>query len=377
MRTPRFHDVGRLAGRLKGALRNRSGGTVGGATALVEVVAPPFLPWSPVAPVRAWNVRAAARAVQRRAAERQWPFRFDVLWFFSVSLAGLEARIPHRLVIYHAVDDYAANPGVRPELLRRREAELLQRADLVFAASEPLAERLRARHGRVVVWENVSDTEPLLEAVESRLTKKRPGDQPVAAYVGHLSAHKVDFALLLDVVRGMSDWKFVFAGPLADLGEAGRRVLKEPNVQYVGPLARADLPRVLGDADIALLPLPPSDLHESSFPMKVFDYLALGLPIVGRRTGALASCADLILDARHAGDYRRAMEEGRTLRGQQDFRHRAHEMARRNSWSRRIAELEAHLRRALGLVASSGHKDAERTKVSQGPPLREPATQRE
>ncbi len=216
-----------------------------------------------------------------------------------------------------------------------------------------------------------------LEAVESRLTKKRPGDQPVAAYVGHLSAHKVDFALLLDVVRGMSDWKFVFAGPLADLGEAGRRVLKEPNVQYVGPLARADLPRVLGDADIALLPLPPSDLHESSFPMKVFDYLALGLPIVGRRTGALASCADLILDARHAGDYRRAMEEGRTLRGQQDFRHRAHEMARRNSWSRRIAELEAHLRRALGLVASSGHKDAERTKVSQGPPLREPATQRE
>ena len=51
MRTPRFHDVGRLAGRFKGALPNRSAGTVGGATAQVEVVAPAFLPWSPVVAV--------------------------------------------------------------------------------------------------------------------------------------------------------------------------------------------------------------------------------------------------------------------------------------------------------------------------------------
>jgi len=341
------------------------------------VVAPAFVPWSPVAPVRAWNVRAAASAVQRRAAERRWPFRYDVLWFFSVPLAGLEARIPHGLVIYHAVDDYAANPGVDPELLRRREAELLERADLVFAASEPLAERLRARHGTVVVWENVSDTEPLLDAVHTGPSQKRAGDHPVAAYVGHLSAHKVDFALLLEVVRGMPDWTFVLAGVIGDLGEAGRRLLKELNVQHVGPVARAELPRIFEDADVALLPLPPSDLHESSFPMKVFDYLALGLPIVGRRTRALASCAGLILDVRRAEDYRRAMEEGRTLRLQQDFRRRAGEMARRNSWSRRIVELEQHVRGALELIATSGQKDAERPKVSHGALLRQSAAQGE
>jgi glycosyltransferase involved in cell wall biosynthesis len=377
MRAPRLHDAGRLAGRLRGVLRKRNAPEPGRAPTEVEVVAPAFVPWSPIAPVRAWNVGAAAHAVRRRATERQWPFRFDVLWFFSVPLAGLEARIPHRLVIYHAVDDYAANPGVDPELLRRREGELLERADLVFAVSEPLAERLRARHKRVAVWENVSDTEPLLDATQSHPGKKRESDPPVAAYVGNLSLHKVDFALLLEVVRGMTDWRFVLAGPIGDLGDAGRRVLKESNVQYVGPVERTELPRIFADADVALLPLPAGDLHESSFPIKVLDYLALCLPIVGRRTAALVEYAGVILDASGAEGYRRAMEEGRTLRLGQDFRQRARDLAHRNSWSGRMVDLEKHVRRALGLVTSSGHKDPERTKVSQGAALREASTQRE
>jgi len=290
-----------------------------------------------------------------------------VLWFFSVSLAGLEANIPHNLSIYHAVDDYAANPGVHPDLLRRREMELLQQADLVFAASKPLARRLRARHSRGVVWENVSDTEPLLDAVNKSRRKKREGDAPVAGYVGNLSAHKVDFGLLLEVVRGMTDWRFVLAGPIGNLGEAGRLVLKEPNVQYVGPVQRAELPRILGDADVALLPLPAGELHESSFPIKLFDYLALGLPVVGRRTQALIRFGDAIVDARTASAYRAGMERGRQLRTQEAFQRRALDLARKNSWSGRISGLQEYVRGALRLVAPSGHEDAECAQVSGGP----------
>ncbi len=317
------------------------------AAGQVEVVSPAFLPWSPVAPVRAWNVRAAARAVRRRTDEHQWPFHFDVLWFFSVSLAGLEAKIPHKLVIYHAVDDYAANPGVDPELLRRREAELLGRADLAFTVSEPLAERLRPRHRRVVLWENVSDTEPLLEAVQGRSNTKRQGDPPTAAFVGNLSAHKVDFVLLLEVVRGMTDWRFVLAGPLGDLGDAGRRVLKESNVRYVGPVHRTDLPRLFADADVGLLPIPPSGLHESSFPIKVFDYLALGLPIVGRRSQPLQGLNDLILPAESVEEYARAMSAAIALRRDDRFLTRARRVSLENSWGPRIDALARTIRQEL------------------------------
>ena len=335
LRAPRFHDAARLVGRLRGAVRNRSAPR----PADVEVVAPAFLPWSPVTPVRAWNVRAAARAVRRRAAERQWPFCFDVLWFFSESLAGLEAQIPHRLVIYHSVDDYAGNPGVNRQLVRAQERALLKAADVVFAASEPLAARLQNRHRNVVVWENVSDTEALLAGpVAGNGVPRSP--RPVAAFVGNLSAHKVDFPLVLDVVRGMSDWEFVLAGPLGELSDSGRRLMKQPNVTYLGPLERRDLPQALGRADVALLPLPTGDLHESSFPMKLLDYFALGLPVVGRRTPPLARFGDVVFDARSPSEYRTAMERARHVRGQEAFQRRAKELALENSWSGRIANLE-------------------------------------
>jgi teichuronic acid biosynthesis glycosyltransferase TuaH len=175
----------------------------------------------------------------------------------------------------------------------------------------------------------------------------------------------------------MADWTFVLAGPIGDLGEAGRRVLTEPNVRYVGPVERADLPRVIGHADVALLPLPAGDLHDASFPMKVFDYLALGLPIVGRRTRALADYAGLILDATSVEQYRAALEEGRALARQEAFRGQARETAGRNSWSGRMPALEARVRAALGSAVASGYEEAEPSQVPQGAALRKPAAQSE
>jgi len=297
--------------------------------------------------VRAWNVRAAVRAVRRKASSLAWPLSFDVLWFFSVSLAGLEARIPHRLVIYHAVDDYAANPGVRPELLRLREEELLRRTDLVFAASEPLAERLRKKHPQVSTWENVSDTDALMADVDKQRLPRGPSDPPTAVYVGNLADHKVDFALLLQVVQRMRGWSFILGGPVGRMGGAGRQVLREPNVRYVGPVPRADLARTLANADAALLPLPDSSLHESSFPMKVLDYLAVGLPIVGRRAASLRGFGDLIQHAVTAGDYGVGLERARVLRRDAAYSARAMQVARRHSWTGRMAELERAVRDAL------------------------------
>ena len=347
MRAPRRHDLRRLGSRLSRvfATAQPPGGVAEPSS--VEVVAPLFVPWEPVSCVRAWNVYTAARAVRRRAARLSWPFSFDVLWFFSLPLVGLEECVPHRLVVYHAVDDYAANPGVRRNLLRRRERELLSRADVVFAASEPLAARLRERHQNVVVWENVSDTTLLLASRPSSGNAVPQSRRSLAVYVGNLAAHKVDFPLVLEVVRRLGDWDFVLAGPVGDLPEAGRHLLREPNVRYVGPVNRADLPRMFEHADVALLPTPAGELHDSSFPIKLFDYLALGLPVVGRRTTPLMRFGDVIVHAGTVSEYVPAMEQARQLRQQASFRRRAQELARRNSWSDRIGALEGFLRKEL------------------------------
>ena len=81
--------------------------------------------------------------------------------------------------------------------------------------------------------------------------------------------------------------------------------------------------------------------------VKLFDYLALGLPVVGRRTTPLMRFGDVIVHAGTVSEYVPAMEQARQLRQQASFRRRAQELARRNSWSDRIGALEGFLRKEL------------------------------
>jgi len=351
-RSPRLHDAARLARRAVGLFRGRKPRSACISVSKLQVVAPPYVPWKPIPIVRRWNVAVAARRL---------PPSVDVLWFFSAALAGLERQISHRLVIYHAVDDHTANPGVDRGLLEEREQALLRAAHVVFAASQPIAINLRSRHSNVVLWENVSDTEPLLGARTAVGNANAANGRPTAAYVGNLSAHKVDFPLMVDVARGMPDWDFIFAGPLDDITDAGSRLLNEPNVKYAGPIERRDLVKVIGAADVALLPLPQIALHESSFPMKLLDYFALGLPVVGRRTAPLARFADVLFDAASPNEYRSALEGARLLRRQNTFQRRLATLAAESSWSRRMADLENYVRVTLGNL--SDYQDAKRAEV--------------
>lgn len=353
LRTPALQDVGRIGRRLRDLLRKKRAVWPDNEGA-VEVVAPLFLPWHPTSVVRRWNTEAASRAIERRLRDSHWTSGIDVLWFFGPALAGLERKVRARLVIYHAVDDYRANPDVRWALIEERERELVQGAHLVFAASTPLAERLRRIHPRVMVWENVSDTEGLIADTERHPARVRDDHQPTAVYVGNLSDHKVDFTLVLGVVRRMRHWSFVLGGPIGRIGPVGRQVLGEPNVRYVGPIPRESLAVVLSGADVALLPLPASALHDSSLPMKLLDYLAIGLPVVGRRTVPMGSVGELVQHAVTAEEYELRLASACALRHDREYRARALQLARHRSWTHRMVDLERTIRDTLARTRSPG-----------------------
>ncbi|GMA66020.1 glycosyltransferase [Alicyclobacillus fastidiosus] len=59
-----------------------------------------------------------------------------------------------------------------------------------------------------------------------------------------------------------------------------RRLLEHDNVSYLGAVPYEDLPGYLQALDILLLPRIPSKASTSSNPLKLFEYLAVGKPIV-------------------------------------------------------------------------------------------------
>lgn len=187
-------------------------------------------------------------------------------------------------LVYHCVDDLSAIPGIDADAFNAEERRLLQRADCVFTTSPALHAKCSAHHERVHDFPNVVDAEHFGRA---RLPGDLPGDlqsipSPRLVYVGALSDFKVDFPLLEQVARAHPQWQVVLIGEERE-GQADPQLAslaQLPNVHRLGHRPYQRLPDYLRGMDVGLLPTRINDYTRSMFPMKYFEYLAAGVPVV-------------------------------------------------------------------------------------------------
>jgi glycosyltransferase involved in cell wall biosynthesis len=95
----------------------------------------------------------------------------------------------------------------------------------------------------------------------------------------------VDVSLVRDIARLRPDWSFVLVGPqysgAISGSDAGIDSLAEtPNVHLLGPRPYPDVPAYLEAFDVATIPFKISGLTEDTNPIKLYEYLAAGVPVV-------------------------------------------------------------------------------------------------
>jgi glycosyltransferase involved in cell wall biosynthesis len=119
-------------------------------------------------------------------------------------------------------------------------------------------------------------------------------------------------------------------GDLAALAEA-------PNIHLVGGQPFAELPAWLGAADVGLIPYAANAYTAAVFPMKVYEYLAAGLPVVSTPLPSLAGVEGIAF-ADTAAAFERTVE---CALGNDSPERRAARLAlaRAHSWERRMEEI--------------------------------------
>jgi glycosyltransferase involved in cell wall biosynthesis len=335
-------DVSRMARRLVRGLRpprERDG---------VHVLSPLVIPLHGNAAVRRVNARLlpflAGRATRRLGMTR------PILWGYVPQAEVLLGALDPSLVVYHCVDDIATQEGIDAASFRAAEERYARRADLVLASAPRLAERMRALNGNVLYAPNVADTG--LFATAMTTGPAHPVDPAVAAlpgprlvFTGAIAEKKLDLPLLRDVARTRRDWTIALVGPVG-LGDPHTDVAAleaEPNVHLLGPRRYEELPAVLRGADVTLIPYRASELTASIFPMKVYEYLAAGRPVVATPLPALAGVEEITV-AEGPGAFTAAIE--RELAADTPERRAARSAAAAaNSWDARLAEITGALER--------------------------------
>lgn len=326
-------DLRRLARRVVTGLRGprrRDG---------VQVLSPLVLPLHGVAVARALNARLLPALVGR--ATRRLGMRSPVLWGYVPQAELLLEVLRPRSVVYHCVDDIAAQDGIDAASFRASERRFVARADLVLASAPTLVERMRELSGNVRYTPNVADT-----TLFARALADGPIDPALAAlpaprllFTGAIAAKKLDLPLLTDLARARRAWTIALVGPVG-LGDPHTDVsalAAEPNVHLLGTRPYEDLPAVLRGADVTLIPYRRSPLTDSIFPMKVYEYLSAGRPVVATPLPALAGEPE-VATAPDAPSFAAAVE--RALAEPPERAAQRSERAAVHSWEARIAEID-------------------------------------
>lgn len=269
----------------------------------LHVSSPAALPGARAGWLRRLSLRALAWQVGRAA--RELGMKAPVLWAFLPTASQSIDALGPRLVVYHCVDHYAANPGVDAGWVDALEARMLERADLVLATSSTLAERLGQRRDDVHLIQNVADVDRFqraaLEPPEEPEALRSLG-RPRAIYAGNLAHYRIDVGWLEALARALPKLEIVLVGP-AGLGESNTFSFDAiPNVHLLGAVPAEDLPAFLAAADVGLIPFLDNAHTRSSFPLKFWEYVAAGLPVVSRDLPSLAATASGLDGVRLASD---------------------------------------------------------------------------
>jgi glycosyltransferase involved in cell wall biosynthesis len=337
-----------LRGPDRGSLARRLFATEGVAPRIRVQKAFNLLPWGQkYSALNRVNTALTAWLIRRRAA--RLPSR-HVLWIYDPGLPGLVGACGEALAVYDCVDDYAeqAISPRRRALVAAGDHATAENARLVFTTSKTMYQRQLQVNADTHLVPNVGDFAHFAPAADRSFAAPEVAglDRPVIGFAGNFLTTKVDFGLLEHVARAHPEWTVLLIGPSRpDSADRLERLRVLPNVRWLGPKAYADLPRFVAAFDVALIPYLSNDYTRSCFPLKLYEYLAAGKPVVASGLPELAGLEPYVVLADTPAELVGAVEAA-LLRLGEDERSARVELAARNTWETRASTL-------LGLVTAA------------------------
>jgi ADP-heptose:LPS heptosyltransferase/glycosyltransferase involved in cell wall biosynthesis len=306
------------------------------------------------APPLGWRLNERRRPAILRALLARLGMPAPLALTLHPDSAPLVAAIPAAASVYYAVDEMSAFGGMpEAERARMREAEedLLASVDLALCVSPRLLARFTAVNARSYLLENGADLEHFAPGRLARAPAHEAFStipQPRLGFVGQVD-ERLDQGLLVSLARGHRDWQIVLAGRVK-AGVDVSALDAEPNIHLLGYQPYEALPSVLAGVDVCLVPYRLTELTHSCNPLKVFEYLATGRPVVTTPLDGLRACREAVALADTPEAFEAAVAAALAHPGA-GLEQRLG-VAAANTWDHRVDELERRLEEALAAGAA-------------------------
>jgi GT2 family glycosyltransferase/glycosyltransferase involved in cell wall biosynthesis len=248
-------------------------------------------------------------------------------------------------LVYDCMDEWENFQGIKPALIEA-ETGLVRACDLLVVSAGRLEEKWRSYGKPTVLARNGVDY-----AFYS--TRCRPNAlladaaHPIVGYFGAI-AEWFDIDLLAQVARQRPQYTFVLLGGVFGVDVSGLKAL--PNVMLLGQQPYATMPQYLYHFDVCIIPFKVNAITEATDPVKLYEYLSVGKPVVSVRLPEVEPYGEHVYLANDPHDFvakldRAVAEDDRELAA------RRREFASQHTWTDRYLRIRSGLRDATELAS--------------------------
>jgi teichuronic acid biosynthesis glycosyltransferase TuaH len=210
-------------------------------------------------------------------------------------------KLDFKKIVYDIFDDFSEHP--RLNTIEKKTAAkgmefLIQSANTIVTVSEEFKEKV-SHHSNVNIILNGFSSN-FLSSIEG----EKPNDlmkinNPIIGYSGRISK-RIDVRLIKELVEHFRDVNFVFIGEIYDKSWISP-LNNYQNVHFLGAKRNEDLPNYFQFFDVAIVPHFVNNFEKAGNSIKVFEYLAAGVPVVSTNIGGLDEfkhVVDICLDTK-------------------------------------------------------------------------------
>lgn len=244
---------------------------------------------------------------------------------------GKELRKVFGIPLVYDCMDYHSGFSTNGEGMLSLEDGLTKESDLVITSSQGLHNSIVASAKRAKIVQNAGEFEHFVSALGDY--KKLSGR---VGYYGAL-AEWFDGELLTEVARQLPKLTFELVGATFTLDSD--HLVGQKNIVFLGERPYDDLPGLIQEWDLFVLPFKISPLTLATNPVKVYEMLATGKPVVATALPELLTMSNLglVRTAENAPDFAKAITE--ELMGNSREKQTARQgFARENTWDHRIEQ---------------------------------------
>lgn len=248
--------------------------------------------------------------------------------------------------VYDVLDDWAEfhRVGQATWYDESVERRIARDVSLVSVVTPGLARRMRSLGAEAILMVPNGLRLDIAEIREDiRLTRGRI----TVGYFGYLAGAWFDWQLVINAARARPTWRFyvIGYGGSPDVGEAPE------NLELLGKKPQRMLASFAANWDVAIVPFRADTLAAAADPIKTYEYLAMGLPVVVTGAKAPAGAEKLVIEAEGLDGFLRAIEQAAATRDHGAENRR--QWAASQSWDARLSSLLSGLGANSGRIACS------------------------